>query len=129
MAAPSPSSSNAYRSAPADGHVASAVQVIGSDLKRHRFVPVQRRAPLSLIVRATSPDLSELEEKVEKSIKDAQETCESGTDGECRAAWDEVEELSAELSHKAARVKKVLGDPLEEHCKNNPDDWECKTFD
>eukprot|EP00244_Chara_vulgaris_P011625 TRINITY_DN583_c0_g1_i5.p1 TRINITY_DN583_c0_g1~~TRINITY_DN583_c0_g1_i5.p1 ORF type:complete len:150 (-),score=31.48 TRINITY_DN583_c0_g1_i5:155-544(-) len=129
MAAPSPSNSNAYRSAPTDGHVASAVQVIGSDLRRHRILPVQRRAPLSFIVRSTSPDLDELGEKVEKSIKDAQETCESGTDGECRAAWDEVEELSAELSHKTARVKQALGDPLEEYCKDNPDEWECKTFE
>ncbi|CAL9039860.1 unnamed protein product, partial [Musa banksii] len=34
------------------------------------------------------------------SIRNAEETCvEDATSGECAAAWDEVEELSAAVSH------------------------------
>ncbi|KFK35421.1 hypothetical protein AALP_AA5G282200 [Arabis alpina] len=67
---------------------------------------------------------------VEKSIKDAQETCAGDpVSGECVAAWDEVEELSAAASH--ARDKKKAGgsDPLEEYCKDNPETDECRTYD
>ncbi|KAL1216207.1 Calvin cycle protein CP12-2 [Cardamine amara subsp. amara] len=67
---------------------------------------------------------------VEKSIKEAQETCAGDpVSGECVAAWDEVEELSAAASH--ARDKKKAGgsDPLEEYCKDNPETNECRTYD
>ncbi|RVW68238.1 Calvin cycle protein CP12-2, chloroplastic [Vitis vinifera] len=47
--------------------------------------------------------------------------------GECVAAWDEVEELSAAASH--ARDKKKESDPLETYCKDNPEDEECRTYE
>ncbi|XP_004494423.1 calvin cycle protein CP12-2, chloroplastic-like [Cicer arietinum] len=73
-----------------------------------------------------APD--KISEKVEESIKNAQETCAGDpTSGECVAAWDEVEELSAAASH--ARDKKKDSDPLEDYCKDNPETLECKTFD
>ncbi|XP_015963451.1 calvin cycle protein CP12-1, chloroplastic [Arachis duranensis] len=73
-----------------------------------------------------APD--KISEKVEKSIKDAEETCtDNPTSNECAAAWDEVEELSAAASH--ARDKKKDSDPLENYCKDNPETDECRTYD
>ncbi|XWS36101.1 hypothetical protein CRYUN_Cryun20dG0055300 [Craigia yunnanensis] len=76
-------------------------------------------------VRAAPESISE---KVEKSIKDAEEACsDDPVSGECVAAWDEVEELSAAASH--ARDKKKGNDPLENYCKDNPEADECRTYD
>ncbi|KAF3509656.1 hypothetical protein F2Q69_00002363 [Brassica cretica] len=71
-------------------------------------------------VKATSE--GGISDKVEKSIQEAKETCaDDPVSGECVAAWDEVEELSAAASH--ARDKKKAGgsDPLEEYCSDNPE--------
>ncbi|XP_020234853.1 calvin cycle protein CP12-2, chloroplastic [Cajanus cajan] len=71
-----------------------------------------------------------ISEKVEESIKNAQETCAGDpTSGECVAAWDEVEELSAAASHARDKQKEKDSDPLENYCKDNPETIECKTFD
>ncbi|XP_061338422.1 calvin cycle protein CP12-2, chloroplastic-like [Gastrolobium bilobum] len=76
-------------------------------------------------VRAAPEGLSE---KVEESIKNAEETCsDNAASGECVAAWDEVEELSAAASHE--REKKKGSDPLEAFCKDNPETDECRTYD
>ncbi|XP_027934995.1 calvin cycle protein CP12-2, chloroplastic-like [Vigna unguiculata] len=76
-------------------------------------------------IRATPEKIAD---KVEESIKIAEETCAGGaTDAECAAAWDEVEELSAEASH--ARQKEKESDPLENYCKENPETEECRTYD
>ncbi|KAI4349740.1 hypothetical protein L6164_010300 [Bauhinia variegata] len=73
-----------------------------------------------------APD--KISKKVEQSIKQAQEACsENPTSGECVAAWDEVEELSAAASH--ARDKQKDSDPLENYCKDNPETDECRTYD
>lgn len=69
-----------------------------------------------------------LTEKVEESIKAAQETCaEDPAAGECVAAWDEVEELSAARSHAKDKLKET--DALETYCKDNPETDECRTYD
>ncbi|XAR58376.1 hypothetical protein NMG60_11013758 [Bertholletia excelsa] len=69
-----------------------------------------------------------LSEKVADSIKNAEELCsDSPASGECAAAWDEVEELSAAASH--ARDKKKDYDPLETFCKDNPETEECRTYE
>ncbi|KAL6644943.1 hypothetical protein ACP70R_016551 [Stipagrostis hirtigluma subsp. patula] len=74
---------------------------------------------------ATPPDLAS---KVSESIKQAQETCaDDPVSGECVAAWDEVEELSAAASHARDRQKGV--DPLEEYCKDSPETDECRTYE
>ena len=75
-----------------------------------------------------APD--KISEKVEESIKQAQEACAGDpTSGECVAAWDEVEELSAAASHARDKQKEKDSDPLENYCKDNPETIECKTFD
>ncbi|CAL5433455.1 unnamed protein product [Camellia sinensis] len=69
-----------------------------------------------------------LSEKVAESIKSAEEACsDDPVSGECAAAWDEVEELSAAASH--ARDKMKESDPLETFCKDNMDTEECRTYD
>lgn len=69
-----------------------------------------------------------ISEKVEESIKNAEEACAGDpAGGECVAAWDEVEELSAAASH--SRDKKKESDPLENYCKDNPEADECRTYD
>ena len=82
----------------------------------------RRRA---VVVRA-APD--KLSEKVAESIKEAEEACsDDPASGECVAAWDEVEELSAAASH--ARDRKKTTDALEEYCKDNPEVDECRTYE
>lgn len=79
-----------------------------------------------LVAVRAAPD--KLSENVEKSIKEAQETCsDDPVSSECVAAWDVVEEVSAAASH--ARDKAKDTDPLEEYCKDNPETEECKTYD
>ncbi|GFY98662.1 CP12 domain-containing protein 1 [Actinidia rufa] len=69
-----------------------------------------------------------LSEKVVESIKNAEDACAGDpVSGECVAAWDEVEELSAAASH--ARDKKKDSDPLETYCADNPETDECRTYD
>ncbi|KAJ7977657.1 Calvin cycle protein cp12 chloroplastic-like [Quillaja saponaria] len=76
-------------------------------------------------VRAAPESISE---KVEKSIKEAEEACSGdAASGECVAAWDEVEELSAAAGH--ARDKQKASDPLETYCKDNPETDECRTYE
>lgn len=73
-----------------------------------------------------APD--KISDKVEESIKNAEEACAGDpVSGECAAAWDEVEELSAAASH--ARDRKKESDPLEDYCKDNPETEECRTYD
>lgn len=74
---------------------------------------------------ATQPDLTG---KVAESIKNAEETCAGDSvEGECAAAWDEVEELAAAVSHAKDKAKQT--DSLEEFCKDNPETDECRTYD
>ena len=47
---------------------------------------------------------SEIGNKVVEAIKEAEEACKDGVSGECAAAWDEVEELSAAASHLKEQV-------------------------
>lgn len=76
---------------------------------------------------AVMPD--KLSDKVEESIKNAQETySDDPVGGERTAAWDEVEELSAAASHARDR-RKENSDPLENYCKDNPETDECRTYD
>ncbi|WOL04027.1 hypothetical protein Cni_G12748 [Canna indica] len=81
-----------------------------------------------LVASASPPTPPNISEKVAESIKNAEETCaEDATSGECAAAWDEVEELSAAASH--ARDKLKDSDPLEKYCKDNPETDECRTYE
>lgn len=62
-----------------------------------------------LLTLQASKTLSELE----KAIAEAKKQCDEATAGECAAAWDTVEELSAAISHKKAQVRPVLRAPCQ----------------
>ncbi|RWW14670.1 hypothetical protein GW17_00021543 [Ensete ventricosum] len=47
--------------------------------------------------------------------------------GECVAAWDEAEELSAAASH--VRDKLNSDDPLENYCNDSAEAEECRTYE
>jgi CP12 domain len=90
-----------------------------------KLLPCTTRRYTRLVVRSTPQEISN---KVSESIKQAEELCaEDPKAGECVAAWDEVEELSAAASH--ARDKNKGKDPLEEYCKDNPETDECRTYE
>lgn len=91
----------------------------GAQWAGRRSALVARSAP------STPPDIAA---KVSESIKKAEEACAGeNAEGECAAAWDEVEELSAAASH--ARDKLKENDPLENYCKDNPETDECRTYE
>ncbi|KAI6694606.1 hypothetical protein NL676_022316 [Syzygium grande] len=84
------------------------------------------RSMRPVVVVAAAPE--QIGEKVAESIKEAEEKCsENPVSGECAAAWDEVEELSAAASH--ARDRKKESDPLESYCKDHPETDQCRTYD
>ncbi|KAF5186681.1 Calvin cycle protein cp12-1 protein [Thalictrum thalictroides] len=71
-----------------------------------------------------------LSEKVSQSIEEAKETCaDDPVSGECAAAWDEVEEVSAAANDARRKKKEADSDPLEVYCKDNPETDECRTYD
>ncbi|KAK7396965.1 hypothetical protein VNO78_18129 [Psophocarpus tetragonolobus] len=97
---------------------------------RQGMRPAIVRSGRMLRIRPVRAAPDQISEKVEESIKHAQEACAGDpTSGECVAAWDEVEELSAAASHARDKQKEKDSDPLENYCKDNPDTIECKTFE
>merc|ERR1712060_607153 len=86
-----------------------------------RLARVSRR---SLTLRAKAQDMSDA---LEEAINEAKETCEDDPKkADCAVAWDNVEEISAEISHKKS-AKKV--DPLEDYCDDNPEADECRVYE
>lgn len=73
--------------------------------------------------------MSDIQEQIQKERESAREVCstEGSTSGECAAAWDSVEELSAEASHqKQSEPQKTS---LEVYCDDNPDALECRVYE
>lgn len=66
---------------------------------------------------------------MQHAIEDAEEVCKADvSSGNCAAAWDEVEELAATVSHKKVADKGNL-DPLEAFCRDVPEADECRTYE
>lgn len=85
--------------------------------------PAVRAAP-RFVVRADPANKN----AVETAIKEAEEACaDTGKTGECAAAWDTVEEISAAISHKKAAI--VSQDPLDKYCDDNPEADECRVYE
>ena len=72
----------------------------------------------------TMPDKS----AVETAVKIAEDACKDGKAGECAAAWDNVEEISAAIAHEKAK-ESTSQDPLDKFCDDNPDADECRIYD
>ncbi|MCO5563954.1 hypothetical protein L7F22_050431 [Adiantum nelumboides] len=81
---------------------------------------------LRFVGMATPTDMND---RLSQSIKEAEEVCvaDNGS-GECAAAWDEVEEISAEIAHKRIKQSEKK-DPLEEFCKDAPEADECRVYE
>lgn len=72
--------------------------------------------------------MSNIQDQIEQEREQARKACETSGEAsaECAAAWDAVEELQAEASHKR-RVKPKTS--LEQYCDDNPDAAECRVYD
>ena len=73
--------------------------------------------------------MSDIQEQIQKERESAREVCttEGSTSGECAAAWDSVEELSAEASHQKQNEPQKTS--LEKYCDDNPDALECRVYE
>lgn len=72
--------------------------------------------------------MSNIQDKIEEEREQARATCDtSGSNSaECAAAWDAVEELQAEASHRNRSKKK---NSLEQYCDANPEADECRVYE
>ncbi|NEP60348.1 MAG: hypothetical protein F6K31_25655 [Symploca sp. SIO2G7] len=70
-----------------------------------------------------------IDTKIEQEREEARVVCdlEGATSPECAAAWDAVEELQADKSHKQQSVPKK--NSLEVYCDDNPEAAECRVYD
>ena len=69
-----------------------------------------------------------LEEKIEKEREDARAVCDTkgATSPECAAAYDALEEMQAEASHKKEAPQKTN---FQKYCDENPEAVECRIDD
>ncbi|MDF5708069.1 MAG: Calvin cycle protein CP12 [Nostoc sp. S4] len=70
----------------------------------------------------------DIQEKIQQEVEDARSVCDikGSNSPECAAAWDAVEELRAEASHKRQTKPK---NSFEQYCDDNPDAIECRVYD
>ncbi len=68
-----------------------------------------------------------IQEKIQQEIENAREVCSLDNKEACAAAWDAVEELQAEASHK--RQSEPVKSSLEKYCDDNPDAAECRLYE
>ncbi|WP_218079725.1 Calvin cycle protein CP12 [Anthocerotibacter panamensis] len=73
--------------------------------------------------------MTDLNQLIQKEVAEAREVCEIKGDGskECAVAWDAVEELQAEASHRKTQVPPKTS--LEQYCDSNPDAAECRLYE
>ncbi|MBD2079385.1 Calvin cycle protein CP12 [Leptolyngbya sp. FACHB-17] len=68
-----------------------------------------------------------IKQRLTKLVDQARDAC--GTNGtmsdECATAWDAVEEVQAEISHRRLDGKGSLA----AYCDDNPDAAECRIYD
>ena len=70
-----------------------------------------------------------IDTKIEQEREQARAVCdlEGANSPECAVAWDTVEELQAEASHKQQSAPKK--NSLEVYCDENPDANECRVYE
>jgi len=78
------------------------------------FKASSRRVARFQVLAAADP--TETKTPVESAIESAKKTCDDGTTQECAAAWDEVEELAANASHRKELKGAKVG-PIQPHAK------------
>jgi hypothetical protein len=70
-----------------------------------------------------------LEQAIVEAITEAREACDvnGGNSSACAVAWDIVEELQAEKSHRLHSTKTQTY--LENYCQEHPEADECRIYD
>jgi hypothetical protein len=69
-----------------------------------------------------------IEQAIHEAIALARSACneKGGTSNECAVAWDIVEELQAEKSH---RQPETIRHSFDRYCEDNPEADECRIYD
>jgi transposase len=72
--------------------------------------------------------MSDIKQQIEQEVQNARDVCDTNgaSSHECAAAWDAVEEMQAEASHKKQEKPKTS---FEQYCDDNPDAAECRVYD
>ena len=70
-----------------------------------------------------------LDDRIQAALQQARQICavKGARSKECAEAWDEVEELQAELAHQ--REKKPEVNYFDLYCQENPDAFEARIYD
>ncbi len=70
-----------------------------------------------------------IEQAIQAAIEQARAACEikGNASGDCAVAWEIVEELQAEKSHRQGRENPK--NSLEHYCDEHPDATECLIYD
>lgn len=73
-------------------------------------------------------DNMSIEQRLDDLVDQAKSTCDSeGSNSDnCAAAWDAVEEVRAEISHRKSEKPKS---DLDRYCDDRPDAPECRIYD
>ncbi len=64
-----------------------------------------------------------IQERIDEAIKEARRLSAEGKTTQAAEAWDEVEELFAEASHKKQSTN------FQQYCQDNPEAQECRIYD
>ena len=69
-----------------------------------------------------------IEDEIQAAIQEAHAICDQlGTDSNaCAVAWDNVEELQAEVAHQAQAPQKTS---FQRYCEEHPEADECRVYD
>jgi uncharacterized protein YgiB involved in biofilm formation len=72
--------------------------------------------------------VEQMEQQLQEAVEQARDVCSSQGDQspECATAWDTVEEMQAEISHRRQKSPKSN---FEQYCDDNPDASECRVYD
>jgi CP12 domain len=84
---------------------------------------------LQIVINSDDNQTQTLEEAIFEAVAEARQTCDiSGSNSaNCAVAWDIVEELQAEKSHKQQATKGKSS--LESYCDRHPEAVECLIYD
>jgi signal transduction histidine kinase len=94
-----------------------------------KTVKAIREEVASTAVKDGSEAIKSLEQGIQEAIEQARAACEAkgNSSSDCAVAWDIVEELQAERSHRLAVSQPKTS--LDNYCKEHPEAMECLIYD
>lgn len=100
-------------------------QLLKSGAKLEPLLPSPLHPGFKVMAQATNTVT--IEQRLDDLITSAHDVCSTnGTISEdCAAAWDAVEEVQAEISHRRTRMKTALV----VYCDDHPEAPECRIYD